>query len=931
MCERRKILNVAKRGQVVLEIALFLPFIAGMLVMAWYYFSLFDISQKQTMLVRTQAFIELGNYSNYGAAAHGKDDVKNKNSQVIFRLGRKTAGTMVDMEKVKTFSDAMKGELEVDVNAPTKEDPMWSKYRFPKGETKLIWQNYRNAKPLIEISLEQTLGIAHNRSIDLDRPTRASDRDFAATGMYTGSLHLNDLSKLQGIMGKIPPLKGFTDNRDALKARIREIAKNDPSLSNEARKLESSIDGSNFYNSGAIAAAIAAAIQIAMAAGADSLSQLFGKIPPPPSGAEGVASAGASTAAGSGGNVFSNFMNGITQNPLSLGGSFVDGTAFGPLNMLVAPVMVPAEGFKQLGGSLSEIGSGGLKGLAQAGTPAFKQSIGLIADTGQGVYQIGQGVKMGAGFAGEDLGPGFDITMAAFGAPANLIKAGDKIGMNLNEVNAFTQVGNLTGAFQELMVPAVQIVSAVAPDLAAPLALVNSATGIVSGVSSLGSAFTNPDFAAGGNLFKDMNMFQKIGFLTTTTGAVVAGIETISGKSPTVGGYMMMGGGAMFATGTVAKEMAAIKTQQGGIAGFAERSGKWFENKLGENIQNGMSTLTNVPKALGEAANSMKEGVGALMNPQFTNAKGLNISGLREVTDSGIHQMVSRTNTQEQKMNYLYDGMNKSLATMEANGVSKEVILETRNKWMAAIDAQVAIGDMSKKPAGWRDPVLEARIDKGIDAVQKLKNDLTEFTKSNPMAQQHLKAMRSGSRNAAELINNAIYNDKTVKEIGEMEKARAQNNPFAVLAAVTTGARASNKAVDKQLEELTNLEKFSRAEKNIADAMKQWEWENKQAMKAVNMVETGTFNWISKEDAAKLATRMREEVKDRKAISDRDEKRMEDAAAKLDQYAAGQWRSMSPEQELKYYARVVAEREEYFERIRAGLDEAFDDYGIRRY
>ncbi len=76
---------------------------------------------------------------------------------------------------------------------------------------------------------------------------------------------------------------------------------------------------------------------------------------------------------------------------------------------------------------------------------------------------------------------------------------------------------------------------------------------------------------------------------------------------------------------------------------------------------------------------------------------------------------------------------------------------------------------------------------------------------------------------------------------------------------------------------------------------------------------------------------MREEVKDRKAISDRDEKRMEDAAAKLDQYAAGQWRSMSPEQELKYYARVVAEREEYFERIRAGLDEAFDDYGIRRY
>lgn len=271
---RKSFARSFSRGQTILELCFFLMWLSGFLVLAYWMFSVFDVSQKQTMLLRSQAFIELGNYADFSHARMGEHSAKDKESRVVFELGKKSDKTHVNFDEVESFKDAVQGELLVDVLRSVRDDYYYDQFKFPKAKTKVSWLLNDSAQGLIDFDAEQKLVIVHNLSLDLKKdlfnPLQFGTQE--ESGLYSGSLDQNSFYQLYADRAGLQQIEvGMKDNLDLLKDRIRQLVKDDPSLVREAEDLEKHLNAAESLVGGAISNAVGTALQLAMQFGFQAL------------------------------------------------------------------------------------------------------------------------------------------------------------------------------------------------------------------------------------------------------------------------------------------------------------------------------------------------------------------------------------------------------------------------------------------------------------------------------------------------------------------------------------------------------------------------------------------------------------------------------------------------------------------------------------
>ena len=399
--------------------------LVGFFAMGYYMFSVFDISQKQTMLVRTQAFIELGNYSYYGGANHGEDDAKSETSQVRFELGKSAKKTKISVDDAEPFKKAVDGELTIDVTRARTQDSYWQNYNFPKRMTHLVWLDGENGSPMMELDLSQSVAIAHNRSIKLgEGGMDGLDGAAKKTGIFSGSVAADDWQKL--VQAQIAKGKGLVDNVDELKLVLRELVKNDPSLADEAAEVEKSLSAADSLGSMAQAALISMAIQVAMDIGMAAMADMMAGFTPPEVPADAAGSA-AGTAAQQASNVSQYFENlaGNFTNPMQGLSSFANETFLkAPLESLASPVTNVTGGFAGFTGGLAK---GGLGGLFQSM---------------QGVSQMMQTVQLVGSFTGMDSKVLNSISMAgmALNLPGAVTSGIKNFQVALKDINTAARI-----------------------------------------------------------------------------------------------------------------------------------------------------------------------------------------------------------------------------------------------------------------------------------------------------------------------------------------------------------------------------------------------------------------------------------------------------------------------------------------------------------
>lgn len=272
MKARKHILSLSelRRAQTILEAIGALFMITFFFASAFFFMTITEVAQKQTMLVRAQAFLELGNYSTYALQEHGKDEVSNDQSKIMFMLGENTAGTRVDLASLANFQQAFQGEMSMNVADSDENNRFWRTFRFPKAFVRFSWSSFAGGDELqlrnAQVPLHQVLGIVHNRSISFEGNLNTETLFDGSTGLYSGSVHFKDLSRL----AQLPEIigEGLIDNTAAIEALLAEIVRDDPSLAEEARDLRNRISGSDAILGGAQSSLISAAISNALALGA---------------------------------------------------------------------------------------------------------------------------------------------------------------------------------------------------------------------------------------------------------------------------------------------------------------------------------------------------------------------------------------------------------------------------------------------------------------------------------------------------------------------------------------------------------------------------------------------------------------------------------------------------------------------------------------
>lgn len=240
-------------GQTILELFFVLMALTFFFALSFFVFNLYDISQKQVMLTRTQAFIELGNFSDFGGTEHGKDDSSSAESQVVFHMGENATATRVDIESVQSFKDSVNGELNILGSRAENEDAGWNQFRFPRNKTtistgaRLTDRGDGGGGENLEFELSTYLAIAHSRNIDLSRDGD-NGRDVK-DAMFSGSIFFDDQFINQLANAEPGTGEGLVDNIDTLKFALRELSKEDASLSDEAEQLQNelSVNASTVY------------------------------------------------------------------------------------------------------------------------------------------------------------------------------------------------------------------------------------------------------------------------------------------------------------------------------------------------------------------------------------------------------------------------------------------------------------------------------------------------------------------------------------------------------------------------------------------------------------------------------------------------------------------------------------------------------------
>lgn len=267
------ILSSRRRAQTILEMFMVVMFATFFMAISFYLFNLYDVSTKQVALTRTQAMIELGNFSDYSGSEHGQDDPGDRQSQVFFILGEDSGGTRVPISAHTSFQEAVQGELSLTGNTPQEGDGrFWANFRFPRSIT-TVKSRARlpgggagdEGSAAFEFTLQQRLAIAHARNIDVYGDSEGD----VENGLFSGSVHFFDLQNIAS--NPLSPGQGLVDNHDFLIFTLRNLAKADPSLANEAQAFEQDLSLVDFIEGSADAVLISLAIQLAAQAAAGAV------------------------------------------------------------------------------------------------------------------------------------------------------------------------------------------------------------------------------------------------------------------------------------------------------------------------------------------------------------------------------------------------------------------------------------------------------------------------------------------------------------------------------------------------------------------------------------------------------------------------------------------------------------------------------------
>lgn len=812
-------LNQRQRGQTLVELALFVFWMTGFVVILYFLNTVFDVSQKQTMLLRTQAFVELGNHADFGMAEHGKDDLKDSKSTVVFQLGKKTQAFLyepkrrpdLDAKDLEAFKKAIDGEMKIDVNRASGDERYWNLYRFPKRRTEVSWAEGGNDFHPFSVQLEQKLAIVSGRNINL---SSFGQVDVSKTGLYTGSIHFNDFTKLLALSRDLSGGGGLIDDLEELRQAARTLVKNDNSLSKEAEDLEKSLNEADGLRGGGTQALIASAIQVAMSFAMSAIEKGVGAL--------GKAAGGAAQGAGSGGPLAS------LANPITNIQNAASGTALSaPINALTAPLKNVAQGLNSFTHGLAQTTGGSISGL-------IGQNGALM-----GLSQMGQGVSQGASFAGTSYRE-LDMASIALSVPGNIEGGITKIGPALDNVNT-KGVGDVLGAVSQMVVPITTLTSMIAPQAAMPLSYINTGLGVAQtlssaydGISKIGSGGLSGKSAA--------EVLQTVGGVTMAIGGLYSTAAQLAGKDGAPGAYIAMAGGALVTTGAMAEFAQNLKDK--GIKNPLD----WGKELVKENVDNFKKSVNDFGKTMSDAGQGISKNMAEIFKPgrkiEDENAKGLmGLAAGMDKTTSG-------------KLDYVLNGMSPdklTQANLETAGerlknMQDAVILNMKFHGANPNEIQAAQAEF-KQVQEAIDHLSKFKKDEGVtlnthllagakSAAERLNERLSQFIEQDPSKKQgdllgqvdinqyanrQIKAIRAGNtqKNLEQL---AVSEGRTFKELQAMENDLSNQGgwkEFAFDLKTVTGGNRTLKAEIKQIQNTKDLMTLAGAYYKIQDRKNQ--------------------------------------------------------------------------------------------------------------
>lgn len=665
-----------RSGQTLLELLFVLMQVVFFTGLAWSIYAIFDVSQKQTMLARSQAFIELGNFSDYGQSEHGLDDPSNEASQVAFILGEASQGARVNLDQVTGFKDAIEGELNLDgvqvVGGGQSE--YWATYRFPKAITRVSF-TVRN-QDLFGMMLRQGLTIAHNRSLNLQSGGGGAE---GSTGLFSGSLRKADLDAIasQQLRTEI----GHVDNVTGIERAIASIVREDPSLANEAADVADSVNAADGLAAGAQSALISLALQAALQVGLEQLGSAFeGTLSGASASAEGATAAAEGAASGSSAlassaDALSAGANAAQSGSglFGIGGSSFFGEGFieGGLNLHNFGV---ATSFASQVLNTANLGFA-LAGKQVEGLQIASTVTGSLGGISSGLSQL-QNFSAAGGFAGEGLGSeffgglgqvvgGVGSTVSHFdpdaGRAFGIAGAGLGLAQGVSYLNepGFAGLGDFQklGAVGGVVSSTGGVVSAVDPgsELGTGLSVAGG------GLSFAGSAGSFTESFKAGNF--EGKPFQ----LAATTGGLIAGASNVGANVAQLSGNEELG--AAFGYGALVGGGLGLVGAGGMLAqGIGEQVAQWNENSKSDESASEVG-------AGGEGSSLTAENpTGGKNGSEFTGAQS-SVASASPPPDT--RTPLQKTNdafaSASQAMQFASAGMGVALAVRGATGARQDI------------------------------------------------------------------------------------------------------------------------------------------------------------------------------------------------------------------------------------------------------------------
>jgi|GEM_PF-6548371 len=550
-------------AQTILELFFALLALSFFFAINFFFFTVFDVSQKQLILTRAQAFLELGDHANFGLTQQGASTPQDRGKPLVFNLGEKTKGAIVNLDKIKSFEKAVKGNMQLDGVLSTSGDNYWMQYHFPKGHVKLasyaaLAKRTGNGKSLLaQFDLHQTLSIVRNHNINLKQDVTNSLGGKNQTGMYSGSINYFDWSNNVANI-KLTAKKGLEDNTHILREKLRQVAKADPSLSDEAKKLESSVNLADSVQGGAESSLISLAIQLAMQAGMKALGKLF----PPSDGSTPMTEGGGQVqdAANTAGSESSGFkIPGLGDFQLP---SLEEGDTLGNISKLSSfssDVLNTANmGFHLAGKDIKGLDFASQATGALAGFTGGISNFQNATSAGQGFNAAGEfvgGLGQGVGLADQNAGQILGTASAGLGFAGSLSNLNDAFqnGSVWKNADGTWKDGaswQAASAVGSTLGKAGGIVNSVAPGSMAGAGM-SLAGGAIANAGSLGSmGYDLKQGTYDGKSFQFMSAAGSLAASVSQTGATAAkltGNEKLAGSF----GYGELIGGATAVVGMV--------------------------------------------------------------------------------------------------------------------------------------------------------------------------------------------------------------------------------------------------------------------------------------------------------------------------------------------------------------------------------------------